>query len=338
MDITVVMVLIFSAAPGAHSTLPDVDMTAPPEATSALALLSPFLAAQTNTLLILGQVNWTGAFLRGLSSETSWVLFPDERAENDRYLDNFGVGNNCTALVVADEPADLYAWMDRKFRLINGCRYLFWSTTKKDKQLAPPKVLSITLCIKPTGLAVTTRNGSTTLFSVVRQHRVKDPPILLEVDRWSPLDGRWEQTGGLLRVFGPFCISWRPPAAGESLTVYEIIKDGETPLPEYFKTLRAKIMDLPWTLNTKSTPFFNDNYLSGIILESWQKIDHCQLSLIFAEDYESVMDSRKVSVMAEKGTFEISAFVPAGFGPAINPLDAVLVEFSPAVWLGTALA
>ncbi|KAE8746761.1 Ionotropic receptor 161, partial [Frankliniella occidentalis] len=163
-------------------------------------------------------------------------------------------------------------------------------------------------------------------------------PILLEVDRWSPSDGRWEQTGALLRVFGPFCSSWRPPAAGESLTVYEITRDGETPHREYFKTLRAKIMDLPWTLNTKSTTFFNDSYLSDIIVESWKMMDNCQLSLIFNEDDELGMNSRKVSVMAEKGTFEISAFVPAGFGPAINPLDAVLVEFSPAVWLGTALA
>ncbi|KAE8746759.1 Ionotropic receptor 162 [Frankliniella occidentalis] len=338
MGITVVLVLIFTAAPGAHSALPDVDMTAPPEATSALALLSPFLAAQTSTLLILGQVNWTGAFLRGLSSETSRVLLPDERAENDQYLDNFGVGNNCTALVVADEPAEPYSWMERKFRLINGCRYLFWVTTKKDKQLAPPKDLSIALCVKPTGLAVTTRNGSTTLFSVVQQSHIKGSPILLEVDRWSPSDERWEQTGALLRVFGSFCSSWRPPAAGESLTVYEITKDEKTPLPEYFKTLRAKIMDLPWTLNTKSTPLLIDNYLSDIVVESWQKIDHCQLSLIFAEYDALGVNLRKVSVMAEKGTFEISAFVPAGFGPAVNPLDAVLVEFSPAVWLGTALA
>ncbi|KAE8744400.1 Ionotropic receptor 163 [Frankliniella occidentalis] len=339
MDIAVVLVLLCTAAPGAHSTLPDVDMTAPPEATSALALLSPFLATHKSTLLVVGQVNWTRAFLWGLSTETSWVLIPDERAQSDQYLKNFGVNNNCTALVVTDKPTDLYTWMGRRASLVGGCRFLFWVTLRSDKQLALPKVLSYLLCIKPTGLAVTSPNGSTTLYTVVPKYCVNGSLKLVEVDRWSSADQSWQGADVVFRVFDRFCSRWRPPVAEESLTIYVIRTAKEKRLPEYFKTIRSKIVNLPWKVNLLTTSYSPDNYLTDTITEVWQRIDHCKLFAAFIDmgDPKSI-DPKKISALAEKGMFEISAFVPAGFGPVANPLDAIRVEFSPAVWMGTALA
>ncbi|KAE8745655.1 Ionotropic receptor 164 [Frankliniella occidentalis] len=335
MDAALVLVLVCTAAPGALCALPDVDMTAPPEATSALALLSPFLAAQKTTLLILGQVNWTRDFLRGLSPETSWVLFPDERAQNDRFQGNFGVEVNCTALVVSDNPADPYSWMERKAKLTNYCRVLFWITT--DKQVAIP--YSFHICNKLIGVAVTAPKGSTTLFTVAPKYCGSVRPTLVEVDRWSHENQSWPRADAIFRIFYPFCSRWRPPAADESLTVYEMLREDGKPLPEFFKTLSTKIRGTRRTGNIMSNLAFPGNNLANIIVESWQKIEKCQLPLMLLEYGEVVnFDPRKVSVMAEKAMFEISAFVPAGLGPAVNPLDAVLVEFSTAVWLGTALA
>ncbi|KAE8745654.1 Ionotropic receptor 165 [Frankliniella occidentalis] len=340
MDVTVVLVLVFTTAPWAHSALPDVDMTAAPEATSALALLSPFLAAQKTTLLILGQVNWTRDFLRGLSQDTSWVLFPDEKAQNDRFQGNFGVKVNCTALVVSDNPADPYSWMERNTILVDDCYFLFWMTTGSG---VLPEAHYHLFCEKPTGLAVTTPNGSTTLYILPPKSCVnanEASPPLVEVDRWSPADLRWRRADAVFRLFHPFCSRWRPPAEGESLTVYELTgaEAEASSLPEYFKTMRTRVRGLQWTTNVESNPVSFDVNLKNIFLSS-QNIWECQLSLMLLEVGDVMQVNRnKVSVMAEKRVFEISAFVPAGLGPAVNPLDAVLVEFSMAVWMGTVLA
>ncbi|KAE8746430.1 Ionotropic receptor 158, partial [Frankliniella occidentalis] len=309
------------------------------EATSALALLSPYVRSQRTSLIIIGQVNWTSAFLRGLHSETTWVLLPGEN--EDVFLNQFqtnAMDTNIVAMVVADKPRDPLSWLQNEHA--GYARFLFWMTLEPGMEDVISKVpyFSISTCIRPTALAITAPNGSTALYSVAQQDC--DRPRLVKVDQWSTSRQSWRQRDALLALFGPFCSEWQPPAANKSTNVFKLSADGRKSLSaELCAIYQRKTSGLPWNVNVSSSTKLGSPSYTKVTLALWRALGECRLSGAYLEDgVVGHFDFRQVGIMTEKKMYPVTVYVPAGLGLAVNPLEAVLVEFSPAVWLGTAMA
>ncbi|KAE8746734.1 Ionotropic receptor 159 [Frankliniella occidentalis] len=348
MDVLAVvplLVLVCAGAPGVLSALAVADLPVhAPEATSALALLSPYVRSQRASLIIIGQVNWTGAFLRGLGSETTWVVLQGEEDEAvfRKRFDDDVMETNIVAMVVADNPKDPASWLQKDHP--GYARLLYWLTVGPGMEEAIPKIphFSIPMCTRPVGMAVTAPNGSTTLYSVAQQDCGKNAPTLLKVDQWSTSRQSWQQTDAIFALFKPFCSEWQSPPANNSVIVFKLSTDGEeSPFSRLFDIFVRNDRSLPRNLNLSSYASFNSNSFSfeTMNFEVGRAREQCRLSVAYIEDgVVGRFDSRTVSIMTERKMYPVTVYVPAGLGPAVNPLGAVLVEFSPAVWLGTALA
>ncbi|KAE8751597.1 Ionotropic receptor 156 [Frankliniella occidentalis] len=346
MDFLVVLaltaLLLSTGAPGVLSALAVDDTPVnSPEATSALALLSPYLRSQRTTLIIIGQVNWTSAFLRGLHSEATWVLLPGEdEAVFRKQFDDGVVDNNILAMVVADKPKDPSSWLQNDH--VSYARFLFWMTLGPGIEDFISKVphFLFSACIQPTALAITAPNGSTTLYSVAQQDCGRRAPRLVKVDQWSTSRKSWRQRDVVLAVFGPFCSEWQPPAANRSASVFRQAADGRASLfAELYAISKEKTRLLPWNITITSTISLTSSNFETLTFVLTRAIRQCRLDLAYVEEgFAGRFDTRLAVILPEKKMHPVTVYVPAGLGPAVNPLDAVLVEFSPAVWLGTVLA
>ncbi|KAE8751595.1 Ionotropic receptor 154, partial [Frankliniella occidentalis] len=343
MDVFLALAALLSTgAPGVFSALAvDDTLVNSPEATSALALLSPYVRSERTTLIIIGQVNWTSAFLRGLHSEATWVLLPgeDETVFRKHYRNDV-METNIVAMVVADKPKDPLLWLQHDH--VGYARFLFWVTLEPGMEGVISKVphFSISVCMRPTALAITAPNGVTALYSVAQQDCGRRAPRLVKVDQWSTSRQSWRQRDAMLAVFGPFCSEWQPPATSKSTSIFRQALDGrESLFTELCAIFKEKTSGLPWNINVTSTiDLTRSNYETNAFM-LWRAVRQCRLSLAYVEEgFVGRFDTRLAVILPEKKMYPVTVYVPAGLGPAVNPLDAVLVEFSPAVWLGTALA
>ncbi|KAE8751596.1 Ionotropic receptor 155, partial [Frankliniella occidentalis] len=312
-----------------------------PEATSPLALLSPYVRFERTTLIIIGQVNWTSAFLRGLHSEATWVLLPGEdEAVFRKQFDDGMMDLNILAMVVVDKPKDPFSWL--KNDRVGYERFLFWMTLGPGMENTIPQNPPSVMCSRPSGLAVTAPNGGTTLYSVARQDCSFRAPTLVEVDQWSPSRQSWRRTDAMFAVFRPLCSEWQPPTVSKSVNFFRFTGPGrESLFPELTAIIirRTRAMGFPWNIKVTTEndiPHFNVKTITYTLAHA---VEQCSLSiLLLGNGVVGRLDTRQVVLMPEKKMYPITVYVPVGFGPAINPLEAVLVEFTPAVWLGTVLA
>ncbi|KAE8746432.1 Ionotropic receptor 157, partial [Frankliniella occidentalis] len=231
MDVLVVLALaalLITGAPGVFSALAvDDTPVVSPEASSAMALLSPYVRSQRTTLIIIGQVNWTSAFIRGLHSEATWVLLPGE--DEDVFLNQFytnAMDANIVAMVVADKPRDPLSWLQNKHAPYARC--LFWMTVGVGvgtEDVISKVNFSISALARPIGLAVTAPDGSTTLYSVTQLVPNRRAQKLLKVDQWSTSRQSWQRSDAVFGVFSPFCREWQQPLANESVYLFRLAAD-----------------------------------------------------------------------------------------------------------------
>ncbi|KAE8749557.1 Ionotropic receptor 150 [Frankliniella occidentalis] len=344
MDVVLALALFCAGAPGALPALTVVDVSAvPEEAASAAALMSPFLRPQKAGVVVLGQVRWANAFMRGLPQETLRVLLtePSYYEESDRLRVQVQVRHH-VFVVVADGPEALISRTTGMTKSM--CRFhraLFWTTavaTSAQEVVANKTFLGgITQwrdCNAQTVLALTAADGTTTLYALVPPDcsvAGEVVPPVTELNRCAPGEQRWLSGAS---PFSKFCDHWVPTENRDHFTLFVIGQWGGG----------NKLYDL-LSQNIRRYNKFREKVLETVV-----NLDNRQLQVVLSKIKQCRLDGFLVLYQVEPPSSDdltcfydsmgtpVVVVVPAGLGPAVNPLDAVLVEFSPAVWLGTALA
>ncbi|KAK3925097.1 Glutamate receptor ionotropic, NMDA 2B [Frankliniella fusca] len=324
MTTVFLLALLLAGTPGALAAVPaPVAPAVTNEAASVLQLLSPFLLSQNSTLIIYGSANWTGSLLHALPPSVARTLLPVcfwERRFNHRTRTE-----NRVFLIVAESPADPRQLLKK---YLNYERTLFWFRGSGFDAVTLANETSYTLCGKPMAFALTVPNGSSTVYAVsARDCRALRSQFRAE-DHWSPATRRWQHGGSLFTYFPPVCSNWRPPPAGEPLFVLEHIVSTSSTVAKLAQTVKQGLSGVVWKneLNRES----RWNLLGRLELE-------CRLDAYFADSGVPDFACNHFQ-LPDRAMHQIMAIVPAGLGPVVNPLSAVALEFSPAVWYGTALA
>ncbi|KAK3919222.1 Glutamate receptor ionotropic, kainate 1 [Frankliniella fusca] len=320
--------LLLAGTPGVLAAVPVPVAPFANEAASALQLLLPSILTQNSTLLIYGSANWTGSFVHALPPTVARTLLPDAARFWERRFNHRTMTGNRVFLVVAESPADPHRLLKK---YLNYERTLFWFRGGGFDAVTLANVTPYTLCGRPTAFAVTVPNGSSTVYAVTAEdcYGLLTPQFRAE-DHWSPATRRWQHGGTLLTNFRPFCSNWRPPPAGEPLCVLEQTSGMQSPVSKLVQALKQGLSGVPW-----KTELFT--------LSSWNSIDRlireCRLDAFLSEGgVPDFSGSGNEFQLPDRSLHHIMAIVPAGLGPVVNPLSAVALEFSPAVWCGTALA
>ncbi|KAK3925368.1 Heat-inducible transcription repressor [Frankliniella fusca] len=327
MTTVFLLALLLAGTPGALGAVPaPVAPAVTNEAASALQLLSPFLLPQNSTLIIYGSANWTGSFVRALPPGVARTLLPDAARFWGQRFNHRTITKNRVFLIVAESPADPRQLLKK---YVNYERTLFWFRGSGFDAVTVANVTPYTLCGRPMVFVVTVPNGSSTIYTVSSNNCLK---ILLSQfrakDLWSPATRRWRHGGSLFTYFRPFCSNWRPPPGGEPLLMLEHTISTSSPVSKLALTVKQG--------------------LSGVLLKKelhtlsrWNSIDRlsseCRLAAVFSEGGGPDFTLNGFR-LPDRAMHQIMAVVPAGLGPVVNPLSAVALEFSPAVWYGTALA
>ncbi|KAK3921879.1 Glutamate receptor ionotropic, NMDA 2B [Frankliniella fusca] len=325
MTAVFLLALLLAGTPGALGAVPTpVAPAVTNEAASALQLLSPFLLSQNCTLLIFGSANWTGSFVRALPPSVSRTLLPDAARFWERRFQHHTTTENRVFLIVAESPADPRQLLKK---YLSYERTLFWFKGGgfDAVTLANRKYI---LCARPMAFVVTVPNGSSTVYAVSATNCFEflSPQFRAE-DHWSPATRRWQHGGSLFTYFRPFCLNWRPPPTGEPLRMLEQSMDMSSTVSKLAQTVKQGLSAVLWKKEWNTV--------------SWSLVDQivreCRLDAIFTEVGTPDL-TRNDFQLPDRAMHQIMAIVPAGLGPVVNPLSAVALEFSPAVWLGTALA
>ncbi|KAE8743022.1 Ionotropic receptor 147 [Frankliniella occidentalis] len=342
MDVVLALTLLCAGAPGALSALPVVDMSAPPEASSASALMSAFVGPHKACVVVLGRARWTNAFLHGVPQETPRVVLTEQSLyeESDSLALQVRVRHH-VLVVVADGPEALtLSTVTMTQSLARFHRALFWTTvaTSVLEVVANKTFLGCVTqwrsCNAQTVLALTAADGTTALYALVPDGcpapAEGEVPSATELDRWAPEERRWLSGAS---PFSKFCDSWLPPAPDEPFTLYVLGWGGAR---EHFDRLsddlkRYNSLDMRIT---KTIVSLYDDRLQEVVA----RMKQCRLDGFVVRLNLQPLSSDEMTCFFDATPDPIVVIVPAGLGPAVNPLDAVLVEFSPAVWLGTALA
>ncbi|KAE8749394.1 Ionotropic receptor 149 [Frankliniella occidentalis] len=338
MDVALALALLSAAAPGALSALPVADVSAPPEATSATALMSPFLRHHQAGVVVLGQVQWTNAFLRGLPQEAPRVVLTQQSYydESDSVTVQVQLRHH-VLVVVADGPETLtLSTKTASQSVARFHRALFWTSvaTSAPEVVANKSFLrGVTQsrhCGGQTLLALTAADGATTLYALAPPDCPNDGEApARELDRWAPEEQRWLSGAP---PFSKFCDKWLPPASKEPFTLYVSGKWGTG--DRNFDLLAHDIKQYNKLNKNITKTAVNLHELQALVA----KVRQCRLDGYLVLLHADVPSSDDLTCFFESMATPIVVVVPANLGPAVNPLDAVLVEFSPAVWLGTALA
>ncbi|KAE8741691.1 Ionotropic receptor 145 [Frankliniella occidentalis] len=339
MATVLALALLCAGAPGALSAVPIADVSPAPEAEGALALLAAFLpASKAGVVVVVGRVRWADAFLRGLPRETPRAMLTSlsSLTEAGRLSAEVQLTRNIL-IVVADGPDELIAAIDNAKLIFQ--RVLFWATGARP---ASELLRNTTFvhrasrhihCDIQASLVLSAEDGTAVRYA----HKCMVTTPFLEEDRWSTVDHRWLRGAA---VFSQFCDQWQPPPSSrEPFTLVAMARQVHSQastiadfielhgnLPRKIKRVNILIPNRP-----------NDEYyrmwnltLSQSRLCRWDAV-------LFHYRILTVSDIEVVhNYLSEK--IDVVVLVPAGLGPAVNPLDAVLVEFSPAVWMSTALA
>ncbi|KAE8746454.1 Ionotropic receptor 207 [Frankliniella occidentalis] len=357
VDACLVAVLLCCAAPVVRAGLPVVDSAAPPEARSAAALLSPFMASQKATLILRGSSRWTGAFLRELSADIPRVLVPRPRRGStalgkDKYPDTLqhdrlehGLMSTCLVHFFPADDVDELLYTLRTYpasKRGSDLRVLFWAT--RSASASRDKVeqwLDVLVGGHQRALALTYPNGSTTLYNLPLTFPYASRGTktrAFEMDNWSPVEQRWRLG---VTVFHEYCRGYRQTGKRQDLTVYLISAIG--------LTQRSSLVELTKSaLNLagrghqgrliSETPVLYQ--LPGVWNSSvFLALKECTLAALLSDElFFSQNEVGESSFIPDTKMAEFAVIVPAGYGATVGVLDAVTVEFSPALWLATALA
>ncbi|KAK3923653.1 Glutamate receptor 2 [Frankliniella fusca] len=311
------------------------------EAAAALALLSPFLDTQNVTLALYGNASWTGDFLSGLSPRTIRVVLPDA----DQYWEQarFSPRDNIVVMFVGDGDVDPWRLMVREYGELMW-RTLYWFAVQDESVLftVPGHVNPLMMCGRDVGVAVTTPSGSTGLYYLdssrcLTNNRASGAFKL--ADRWLPTEQRWQHGGCIFKVITSFCRGWRPAVPPEPLLLFHMPFREKSWGSAVLKMLRMCVRKELWR-----TTITTVNVTPGAIYESMrhflkEKIKTCRLdALTWNVGGLLRFDATEVEILTENKWYPIVVVVPAGLGAVVNPLSSITLEFSPAVWLGTALA
>ncbi|KAK3914396.1 Glutamate receptor ionotropic, delta-2 [Frankliniella fusca] len=315
------------------------------EAAAAAALLSAFLTPYKAGVVVIGRARWTGDLLRALPEDTPRVLLDNDVRydEADRLVVTVQQTHH-VLLVLMDAPRDLTRI--RSLPLIR--RALVWTRVARSPleflkdEIVTRHLRRTRRCGDETALALTDAYGDVHLY--VGNNRTKclvegGPPIFL--DRWSSGQQRWLRGAGA-QLFPRFCDKWSPPP-GPATTPLQLMTVG---FQERVRNLAVFADDVA-KYALKPRKVINTHYtttgqtmdnVSSIFDVINTRFSNCSLDgMVFG--YSLPMSSpEELSVVYTDRMSSIVVVVPAGLGPAISPLAAVALEFSPAVWLGTALA
>ncbi|KAE8736619.1 Ionotropic receptor 181 [Frankliniella occidentalis] len=352
MEVVLVVLLLCCAAPGVRADLPVVDSAAPPEARSAVALLTPFMAPQQATLIVMGTTRWTGAFLRELSADIPRVLAPSRpnwssTALGRHYFSDTRVGRlqqalmatRSALLVATDDEQELFLAMEAYTPLRRNIdvRVLFWSTvstsTSVHEVLRRMSVMKMWLAGRQHALALTAPNGSTTLYRMTctSEHScISLHTTILETDKWSTVEQRWRLGAA---VFHDFCRGYRRIGKHQDLTMFvQTLKgsDNRSSLEELTKSVVNLASRGRRPVKYKKTSGHHE-------LDT--ALEECTLAAVITDGVFLDLDRlTEISFLPDLELAEFAVIVPAGYGASVSVLDAVTVEFSPALWLATGLA
>ncbi|KAK3922659.1 Uracil-DNA glycosylase [Frankliniella fusca] len=319
-----------AALPAAVLEVAEVDEV-PNEAAAALALLSPFLDAQdvAVTLVFFGNASWRGDFLGGLPPLTARTVLPD----TDQYWEwaRYDPRDNMVIVFAVEGPADPYGLVGDRLTLK---RSLFWFSDNNlftNISNTGEKIL----CAPHAGVAITAPDGSTALYSVIDcDERANEV-----VDRWSPSERRWQHGGAISRVFTNFCSGWKPAVPPEPLNVVELgrMKGWNRAMHVLNETRRRNSLLEEPTITFINFTSHAEMFRAFSILA--HKVNLCRLDGFFTTiGVQNTLEHFNVEFLTERKMFRVFVIVPAGLGRVVSPLSAVALEFSPAVWYGTALA
>ncbi|KAK3928795.1 putative MFS-type transporter [Frankliniella fusca] len=313
------------------------------EAAAAAALLSAFLPPYKAGVVVIGRARWTGDLLHALPEGTPLVLLDSDVRYNE--ADRLVVAVQQThhvLLVLADAPG--YLSRIRTLPLIR--RALFWTRVARSPQefLEDETVMRhlrrTRRCWDETALALTDADGTVRLYaSNIRTSCIENASPFIFVDRWSVEEQRWLRAAPLFRRF---CDKWSPPP-GPPTTPLNLVTIGHH---EIVKNL-ALFADNVARYGSKPRRIINIQYTgiehmtdnrSRCFEMVYNRVSNCSLDGLVHGYALPPSSPAEVSAQYSERMSSIVVVVPAGLGPVISPLSAVALEFSPAVWLCTALA
>ncbi|KAE8751810.1 Ionotropic receptor 141, partial [Frankliniella occidentalis] len=218
-------------------------------------------------------------------------------------------------------------------------RVLFWASARRPaaevlrNTTFVHHILRITNCGHQYGLVFSTVDG--TAVSYASKCTAKQP--FLEVDRWSPAQHRWLRGAA---VFTQFCDQWQPPPSpADPLILTAVAKQENSHLLNVADFIDQHGMK---PRKIKRVNFFLLNQTIAKFYRTWNQIfsqrNQCRMDALLYHYIILAMSDRELIYNYFSENIDVVVLVPAGLGAVVNPMDAVLVEFSPAVWLGTALA
>ncbi|KAE8748241.1 Ionotropic receptor 178 [Frankliniella occidentalis] len=333
--------LLCCAAPGVRANLPVVDSAAAPEAMSAAALLTPFLAPQQATLVVTGGTRWTGRFLRELSADIPRVLDSNPFALSIRHHihPRLELVLEATHRVHFFHTGDLETLLSamRTFDPLRVVRAIFWANvaSPRGEVLRQVSQTGLWLGAMQYALALTAPDGSTALYNLTCatedacEHKQM---TIIETDLWSPVAQRWRRGA---KVFQEFCTAWRPSQAP---AVFMLTKKRLTTLSELTKSV----------VNLAGRRYEQHRSGSDAAAGSHEVIGYHRLTRALREcalgaaltdlPVFFVGRSDEITVVVDMGRHHVGVIVPAGFGPSVSVLAAVTVEFSAMLWCATGLA
>ncbi|KAE8744543.1 Ionotropic receptor 167 [Frankliniella occidentalis] len=341
------LLVLASLCCAVRAGLPVVDTAAPPEARSAAALLTPFMLPQNATLVVLGRVGWTGAFLEELSADVPRVLTPsvmeikrvDVRESHPR-LAHALVSTRCAFLLPVDGLDDLLLALSSFDPFAFPTRVLFWATVAAPRDAVLRRLAraraSMWLSRYDYAVALTAPNGSTTLYrlayaNLAAAHR-DGTKIVTETNSWLPATGRWRR-GSI--VFGEFC-DWRPGKSQELIAFVVVIsKRGLTPSSP-LSELSKIVKQVAAGHRGRTTVRYEQTAEYGRVHDA---LKACTLAAVLADrPLYSESTSVELTLVPGMEMAHVAVIVPAGLGARISPLDAVTVEFSAMLWCATGMA
>ncbi|KAK3925083.1 Suppressor of mec-8 and unc-52 protein-like protein 2 [Frankliniella fusca] len=309
--------------------------TAPPPGTDcAFAFLSASMASTSGAIVLVGDGDLAATRLRELAPDTPKVLaYPnDSRADAElAQTRNFYVVVSRTARAML---AHLEAFPDVRLQRV----FLWtWARSPRDVLSLSSSLSSLWLCPLSAHLAVSSPDGTTTLFYANMQpcriiKRAWREVNFTEVDRCSPGRRAWRP-----ETIPRMCDRWSPPP-------------GESKLRMFFKR------ELKWNL----LPALYKNRMWGAIMARVRTSLKAHVDLLLEEDTDAsaplaavydcsmagfVVFRPFVAVLgpahvrfgcASKGS--VVVLVPSGLGPRPSLLRAVTAEFTVGMWCATAVA
>ncbi|KAK3917353.1 Cyclin-T1 [Frankliniella fusca] len=320
---------------GVRAAIAVGDMMSPAnEAAAATALLSAILPAHKACLLVLGRAPWSGDLLRALPGETQRAMLDKYASyDEDVRLDTEVRLTHHVLLVLADAPEDF----KKLSTMPNLHRALLWArVSRSPHEVVQNKTLlhhiSQTRRVSDmTALALTDADGDVHLFS--DRLLVTGERPFIAVDRWSAQKQRWLQG---TPPFLSFCVKWTQPRTNEPLNLITVAPPNlfrhADEIVRYGSTQR-KISNYQFEVSARS----RHKLIAGLTLAR-SMTEKCKLDGLLGMFGMPPSNPLEEEYLFRDDWSYIVVVVPAGQGAVVNPLSAVLLEFSPAMWYGTALA